>query len=105
ARAQHLCPAREPARVVLLGHRVGGDRLPEARPTGARIEFRFRREQRLAAADAFIDARVLGRVILAAERALRAVIARDVVLLARELLLPLGVGLDDLVHGSPDILP
>src|SRR5205814_567657 len=48
--------------------------------------------------DATVDARLLARVILAGERALGAVLAGHLVLLRRELCLPLRLGLGHLVH-------
>src|SRR4051812_26718063 len=98
ARAEHFRARHEPAAVALFRHRLLGDRLPEAGPARARFELGVRGEERLPAADARIGPRVLGRGVLAAERALGAVLAGHVVLLRRELRLPLLVGLHDFFH-------
>src|SRR3546814_823967 len=77
---------------VVLGLADGTlDRLVEARPAGAGIEFRLGREQRLVAAGAVERALPLFPVERAAAGALRAVVAQHVILLGREALLPLGV--------------
>src|SRR5262249_2518067 len=78
------------------------DRRRERRPAGAGIEFGARGEQRRAAADARVRALRVVVPILAGERTLRAFLARDLELLRRQLRLPFGFGLDDLVdHGAP----
>src|SRR6185503_14261852 len=99
-RAQHLGALREPAVVLLLRDVLLRHRLEEARPAGAGVELGLGAEERQAAAGALVHARVLGGVVLAGEGALGAVLAHDLVLLLGELGLPLGVGLDDLFHGT-----
>src|ERR1700751_2511187 len=49
-RAAHLGAPHEERAVVVLVDRVGGERLEEPRPAGARVELGLRREQRRAAA-------------------------------------------------------
>src|SRR4029077_15384214 len=85
------------------GHSVGGvgehlyvlgqGRLVEARPAGARLELRVGAEQRSAAPGAVVHAIFLDIPVLAGERALGALLAQHLVLLGRELVTPLGVGL------------
>src|SRR5262249_27393716 len=72
-----------------------GDRGPEARPAGAGLELRVGGEEREVAADAVVRARGVVVPVLARERSLRALLGRDLVLLGRELGLPLRVGLRD----------
>src|SRR5690242_16927790 len=95
--AQHLGAAHEPGIVRLLLDRARLDRLPEARPAGAALVLRLRAEERLAAADADIGAGRLRIGVLAGPRPLGPVLTGDLVLLRRQLRLPLGVALDDLL--------
>src|SRR6185369_18053000 len=98
ARAEDLGTRHEPAAIVLLGDRLLGDRLPVARPAGAGVELRLGPEQGLPAADAFVRSGIFRIPVLAGESALGAVLARHLVLLRRELRLPLRIRLHDLVH-------
>src|SRR5690348_9227093 len=91
--AHHFGAFHEEAVVVGGLDRVLVRRLIEARPAGARFEFGAGIEQRLAAADADIGTGRVRVPIFAGEGALGAFLARDAVLLGRELRLPFGVGL------------
>src|SRR4051794_3281194 len=85
-------------RVVRARLDRGGDGwLGEARPAGAGVELRRGREQLGAAARAAVHAVLLDVPVLAGERALGAALAQHLVLLGRELLAPLLVGLVDLL--------
>ena len=97
ARAQHLGARHAQALVDLGRDRVLADRLGERRPAAARIELGGRTEQRLAAARAVISARRVALVVFAAERALGGLHPGDTEALGRELLHPLGFGLDHLL--------
>src|SRR6186997_303947 len=89
------------------------ERLREARPTRAAVELARRVEQRRAAADAVVAAGREQRAHLGAEGPLGAFLARDLVLLGRELRSPLGVTLLDaarrrlvaLARNLDDVLP
>src|SRR6185369_7203114 len=96
-RADDFRAALEPAVVVDIAHVLGGDGCVEARPARTRVVFCLRVEQRCAAADASVGTRGVVVPVFAAERALRAFLARDLVLLRRELLAPFGVRFVDLV--------
>ena len=69
-----------------------GDRLKEAGPACAGIEFRIGREERLPAGGAVIDALGMGVPVLAGESLLGAGFASDAILLGCEELFPLGFG-------------
>src|SRR5262245_42831947 len=97
AAAHDLGAAHEPAVVRVLGHAALRHRRPEARPAGAGVELRRAVEQRLAAADAAVDAVGLVVPVLAGEGALGALAARHLELLRRQLLAPLGFSLLDVV--------
>src|SRR5262249_19987142 len=104
ASAANLGPPHEPAVVHRGRHRLGRDRLVEARPAGSRVELRLRAEQALAAAGAPVHPRLLAVVGLARERPLGAVLAETPVLLRRELGLPLRVRpRDPLSHGASSL--
>src|SRR3954467_1081949 len=78
-----------------------GDRLVERRPAAAGVELRVRLEEPGVAGLAGVDALGLGVGVLADEGTLRAGLAEHRVLLGRELLAPLLVGLLHLVcHAS-----
>src|SRR5215472_15469050 len=105
SRAQHLGPLHEKRAVALGLDVLRRDRLIEARPSGARFELGVRAEQRVAAADAPVDSLLVILGVLVGERALGAGLARDLVLLGRQLLAPFLVGLDDFVfHENPFLL-
>jgi hypothetical protein len=72
--------------------------LEKTGPAGAGIELRPGGKEGQVAADAVIDAGLVIVVENAAEGRLRALAARDAVLLVGELLLPFFVGFDDLLH-------
>src|SRR5262249_41299225 len=101
AAAGHLGPPHQPGVVLVrLDDAVGG-RLPEAGPTGPGGDLGGGVEQRLPAADAAVDAGLLGRPVRAGEGALRALLPGDVVLLGGELPAPLLVRLGYLLaHGG-----
>src|SRR4029453_4873463 len=107
-RAQHLGPGHEeaPVRLGADGGRVDG--LPEGRPSRARVELGARCEEWRAAPRALVRARFLGVVVLAGERVLRAVPPQDLVLLRRQAVAPLLVGLAHscallVAHRSPSL--
>src|SRR5205823_11321835 len=76
-----------------------GKRFPETWPAGTGFELRIRAEQRIAAAHAHILPFFVVVDVLAGERRLGAFLARDLVLLRRQLLAPLCIGfLNLLVH-------
>src|SRR5713226_161605 len=69
-------------------------------------------KQRLAAAYAFVNAGIILVFVFPGEGRLRALLARDVVLVGGQLLSPLGVALADLIghltsmfHSAPALLP
>src|SRR5688572_13976566 len=70
-------------------------RLVKTRPSAAGVKFRLRVEEFGAAAHAGVHAFLLRLVVLAGERALGTLFAGDGVLLRRQFLLPLLVGLHD----------
>src|SRR5881397_760281 len=76
-------------------HRVG-----EARPTGSRVELRGAVEERLAAADTAVNAILMVVPVRAGEGALGALFTGYVILVGRQLLLPLLFGLPNVLrHG------
>src|SRR5205823_7443012 len=77
-------PAHQPAIVRMQSHVVRGDRLPEARPTGARIEFRLGIKQGLTTTDAMVNAVFLRVPISAAEGSFGPVASCDAELLGRQ---------------------
>src|SRR5262249_31461335 len=89
---------RVPAARLSVVHVLLGDRLPIARPSGARIELRVRREERSVAADAAEQSLLVEVPVGARKRPLRARFARDVIRERCQLLAPLRRGLDDLRH-------
>src|SRR4051812_44236965 len=93
ALADDLGPAHPVRRVVPDLDRLGELRLGEARPARAGVELRLGVEQLRAAGGAAVDAVLVVVPVLAGERALGALLAQHLVLLGRELLAPLGVGL------------
>jgi hypothetical protein len=82
------------AGVGFLGDILFGDRRPEARPAGARLEFGIGAEQRVAAAYAAVDPSIVQLVVLAGEGRLGAFLAGDRKLLRSELALPFFIALD-----------
>src|SRR5450631_922393 len=83
--------------VAAIGRRLdrARDRIVEARPAGATLEFLLRHEQRLAATAAGKRAVALLVVQRATAGRFGAVLAHDVVLLGREQLAPLRVRMGD----------
>ena len=80
---------------IAVRHRRG-----KARPAGAGVELRGAVEQRLAAANAAVEAILMIVPVRASERALSTLFTGYVVLLGRELFLPVFVGLPNLLrHG------
>src|SRR5437899_4569712 len=77
-------PAHQPAIVRMQSHVVRRDRLPEARPTGARIEFRLGIERRLTTTDAMVNAVFLRVPISAAEGLFGPVASGNAELLGRQ---------------------
>src|SRR5216683_885646 len=72
------------------------ERLVEARPAGAALEFRLRGEQRQVAAGAGEDALAMLLEQRARSRTLGALLAQDLILLRRQLRAPFRIGLFDL---------
>src|SRR5947207_1319341 len=98
AGAEHLV-ARHPQRVVSGdGDVLFGDRLPEAGPAGAGLEFRFGVEQGRGAADAPIDSIGMVVGVLSGEGAFGAFAAGYRKLLGGQLLAPFGFGFHDLFY-------
>src|SRR5918994_625837 len=94
----HDLRARHPvARVRLGDDAVEGGRLEEARPAAARLELRVGAEELRAAARAAVDAVSVLVPVGARERALRPLVAEDLVLLGAQTLAPLRVGQLDLL--------
>src|SRR5262245_11279675 len=98
-RAADFGPAHEPGAVVVLADRAFIDGCPETRPAGARIELGVGGKQRRSAADAAERPLALLVVERVRERPLGPVLARDVILLGRELASPFLVGLGDFRGG------
>ena len=96
ARAMHFGPDHAEFSVHRGADIVGMNRRVETGPAGAGLELGIEHKQVRAAADALIQA-VTRRLfaVLAGEGPLRAVLARDLVLLGRQLGSPFGVGLDN----------
>ncbi len=95
AGAQDFDPQHPVAAIGVRRHVLVGHRLEEARPAGARVELRVRGKERQAAADARVDAVPLVVEQRAAERPLGPMRARNLELLGRQLLPPLGLGFLD----------
>ena len=79
---------------------IAFDRLIEARPAGAALEFRLRGEQRQVAPGAGKGALAMLLEQRARARPLGALLAQDLVLLRRQLRAPFRIGLFDLEFGS-----
>jgi hypothetical protein len=78
--------------ILSLCHVLRSDRLKEARPAGAGIEFGIRRKQRQSTTGAGVNTRLLIIEQRAAKRPLRPLAAKDAELLRRQPLSPLVVG-------------
>src|SRR5207249_5652747 len=102
ARAMDLGAGHEEAAIALGFDEPLIGRLPEAGPAGAGFELGPGIEHWRTAAHAGIDAIFVMVGIDAAEGALGAVLARDLVLFGRQLRPPFGVGLGDLADGFVD---
>src|SRR6266852_264639 len=89
ARATGLGSRHAVALVGVVDHRGLVHWLPEARPAGAGLKLGLRTEERLPAAHAGIGTGVLGLPVFSGKRRLRSRLASDVILLWRQLLLPL----------------
>lgn len=100
ATAQHLGAHHTVAGIGLDGHALLVHRGPETRPAATGVKLRFRAEQPLATAGTGVDARHLSIRVLARVRRLGPLLARDMVLLRRELRPPLRIRLDDLLSHS-----
>src|SRR5471030_137321 len=84
-----------------IGLGAGGfldDGRPETRPAGSRLELFLRPEQRIAAADAAVHARLMVVPITSRERPLRALLAGYRELFGRQFLLPLGIAFLNFAH-------
>src|SRR4029079_14675196 len=73
-------------------------RLIEARPAGARVELGVRAEKLVTAADAAENALLVVVVVFAREGPFGALLAHYLVLLRRELVLPILLALDHFLH-------
>src|SRR5581483_2954048 len=104
AAAQHFLAHHAVAGVAPYLDVVFINRLVKARPAGAAIELGVRAEQLQAAADADVFALLVIVPVLAGESALGAVVSCDFVLLGRQLLAPLFIGLDYFVYHLPSFL-
>src|SRR3954447_9467863 len=100
--AAHLDPLHPAGGVLDVLHSVG-HRLVEARPAAAGVELRVGLEELRPARLAGVHARGLGVGVLPDERSLGAGLAQHGVLLGRELLAPLLVGLLHLVGHGPSL--
>src|SRR5689334_1499263 len=98
AGAANFCPHHPVRGVGVNLDRLGGGGLVEARPAGTGLELRVRAEERRSAPGTVVHAVVLHVPVPAGERPLSPLAAKDLVLLRRQLLAPLGVGLLDLVR-------
>src|SRR5690349_22125177 len=94
--AANLVPLHEEGVVLADLDVLLRDRIPEAGPPGAGLELRIRGEELRAARDAAVDTLGVVVPVLAGEGGLGAGLAGHLVLLRREQLLPLRVGLLDL---------
>src|SRR3546814_716588 len=108
--AAHLRARHEQRAILVLAHGTVVDRLIEARPAGAGLVFGVGIKQRLAAAYAAVEAVFLVVPVRPREGALRAMLARDLILFRRKLLSPLRVGFLDpglgiLAHASLQFCP
>src|SRR5688572_10893060 len=92
--AQHLRPLHEERVVFLSGDGLWLNGLPIARPACARFELMIRAEELLSTSYALVSPFLLVVPVRAGERALRPLLARDLVLFGRELLFPFLVGFD-----------
>src|ERR1700752_3261469 len=95
AAAMHLNPSHAVGTVLGAAQRIV-ERLPEARPAGAAVEFGIGREQRQVATGAGKGALAMLFQKRARPRPFGAVLAQNLVLLRRQLRAPFGVGLLDL---------
>src|SRR5277367_2030112 len=106
AAAFHLCARHAMTRVGLGFHRSVRGRRIKTEPARTRVIFRFRAKQRLTATNALIRARCVGILVLAGKGRLGTFEPRHMILIWRELLLPLGVILANLlVHLDPPRCP
>src|SRR4051812_33977947 len=95
--AAHFGALHAKGAIFEFGDRFVFERDKKARPSATGIEFCFGRKQRLAATDAFVRAIGVRVPVFAAEGTLGSMLARDVVLLRRELLAPFLGRFGDLV--------
>src|SRR5215475_10874214 len=97
-RAQHFATDHAMARIGFFLDVAVRDRLREAWPPTARIEFGIRFEQVLPAARAYISARCGGLVVFTTEWALGRLLAKNGVLHRSEFLAPFRIVLCDLLN-------
>ncbi len=104
--AMDLHPAHAEARIRFRADGAIRDRLPKTRPAAAGIIFLLGAEKPLAAADTPIDPLGLVAMEPTREGRLRALAPAHPVLLRRQLRMPLGIGLCDLVthRGAPRMI-
>src|SRR5476649_609979 len=96
--AQRFHAFHEQAGIGLGADVFLGGRRPETRPAGAGLELFLRPEQRIAAADAAVHARLMVVPITSRERPLRALLAGYRELFGRQFLLPLGIAFLNFAH-------
>jgi hypothetical protein len=98
--AHHLGAHHAVRRVAVFLDGVSVERLEEARPSGAGLEFGLRGKQRRTTTDAFVRAVFVAVPVLTREGALGAGLAGDLELFGCEALAPLVVGLGQLFAGN-----
>src|SRR5690242_1363953 len=91
--------------VVLFGFNIlFGNRRPETRPAGARVELGIGREKVIPTAGTPIHSLFMMIPILPGERSLGALLAADVILLVGQLFLPFIFAFFDLIHCRPPVI-
>src|SRR5580698_5645145 len=98
-RAPRLGSHHAVLRIPMLGYAAAVDGLVKARPSRAGIELRVGIEQRSATAHAVIHPRLMIVPVRSGKGALRAGLARHMVLLGRQLLLPVGFRFANFLFG------
>src|SRR5271154_4611409 len=96
ARAMDFSALHQQAEVRTGADVFFGDGRPKAGPAGARIELGVRAEQGSVAADAAKKSVLVELIIRSAERRVGSLLARHIILLGAQLLVPFAVGADHL---------
>ena len=86
--AQDFGPIHHELAVGLCGHGILCERLEETRPTAPGFELCLRAKEWIAAARAFVNAGIMRISVFARKRTLGPLLAKDVILLGRQRLLP-----------------